>query len=131
MLSIMAFRHRQAQKAAQKERIASLVQIALDVLKNQELVHRRDPINAPYAYLSSLQLRDLILQDEHSVKIRQKLWERVEHVVEGNTNVHTSLEEVESGDELRVWRWVGGAGIIGPGLVVGGRSLPSMNWPAG
>ena len=36
-------------------------------------------------------------------------------MVEGNANVRANLEEVQGGDELRVWRWVGGAGRS-PGL---------------
>ena len=92
------------------KRVAALVQVALDMLRNQEMAHHTDPISAPYAYLSSLQLRDLVMQDEHSVGARRRLWDRVERVVEGNANVRVNLEEVEGGDELRVWRWVGGAG---------------------
>ncbi len=115
-MSIIAFRRRQAQNAVESERVASLVQIALDLLRNQELAHHTDPITAPQPFLSSLQLRDLVLQDEHSVNARRKLWERVERVVEGNANVRTNLEEVEGGDEMRVWRWVGNTG----------RTLPSI-----
>lgn len=92
--------------------MSSLVQIALDLLRNQELAHHTDPVTAPHPYLSSLQLRDLVLQGEHSVSTRRKLWDRVERIVEGNVNVRTNLEEVDGGDEVRVWRWVGGAGTI-------------------
>ncbi|EMD38525.1 hypothetical protein CERSUDRAFT_94053 [Gelatoporia subvermispora B] len=123
VLSIFAFRRRQAQARIENERVASLVQIALDLLRNQEMAHHTDPVTAPQPYLSSLQLRDLILQDEHSVRARQQLWERVERVVEGNANVRTNLEEVAGGDELRVWRWVGSAGkAISPGSP-GGRRI--------
>ena len=90
------------------------MQIALDMLRNQEFVHHTDPVVAPQPYLSSLQLRDSVLQDEHSVRARDRLWRRVESVVEGNANVRTNLEEVEGGDEMRVWRWVGGAGPLSP-----------------
>lgn len=88
-------------------RVAELVQIALDTLRNQELAHHTDPVTAPQPYLSSLQLRDLILQDEHSIIVRRRVWDQVERVVEGNANVRANLEEVQGGDELRVWRWVG------------------------
>ncbi|KAI0950343.1 hypothetical protein AcV7_008840 [Taiwanofungus camphoratus] len=114
VLGVLAFRRRQAQRGAESARVAGLVQVALDLLRNQELAHHTDPVTAPAPYLSSLQLRDLVLQDEHSVRTRRRLWERVERVVEGNTNVRTNLEEVQGGDELRVWRWVGGAGAISP-----------------
>lgn len=76
------------------------------------MAHHTDPITAPQPYLSSLQLRDLILQDEHSVSTRQRVWDQVERVVEGNANVRANLEEVHGGDELRVWRWVGGGSGI-------------------
>jgi hypothetical protein len=101
---------RRRSQRAETKRIAQLVQIALDTLRNQEFAHHTDPVSAPHAYLSSLQLRDLIMQDEHSIPVRRRIWERVERVVEGNANVRANLEEVSGGDEMRVWRWVGGAG---------------------
>jgi hypothetical protein len=94
----------------ENQRVAELVQVALDSLRNQELAHHTDPVTAPQAYLSSIQLRDLILQEEHSVSARKKLWDKVEAIVEANTNVRTNLEETSGGDELRVWRWVGASG---------------------
>jgi hypothetical protein len=108
--SSFVLKARRASRSVESKRVGELVQIALDTLRNQELAHHTDPITAPHPYLSSLQLRDLILQDEHSVSSRRRLWDQVERVVEGNANVRTNLEEVHGGDELRVWRWVGGAG---------------------
>jgi len=100
---------RRARKKIEDKRVTELVQIALESLRNQELRHHTDPISAPQAFISSLQLRDLILQEEHSVSNRNRLWDRVERVVEGNANVRTNMEEVHGGDEMRVWRWVGSA----------------------
>ena len=57
------------------------------MLRNQEMAHHTDPVTAPRAYLSSLHLRDLILQDEHSILARWQLWDKVQKVVEGNTNM--------------------------------------------
>ena len=96
----------------QKEsrRIADLVQVALDTLRNQEFAHYTDPLTSPQPYLSSIQLRDLVLQNETSVNTRRRLWERVERIVESNANVRANLEEIEGGDETRVWRWVGSTG---------------------
>jgi hypothetical protein len=110
MLIVLAVRARRANRLVESKRVAELVQIALDTLRNQELAHHTDPITAPQPYLSSLQLRDLILQEEHSISTRRRMWEQVEGVVEGNTNVRVNLEEVEGGEEMRVWRWVGSAG---------------------
>ncbi|KAI0064600.1 hypothetical protein BV25DRAFT_1800192 [Artomyces pyxidatus] len=110
VVSAFVARARRAQRQIESKRVAELVQVALDALRNQELAHHTDPVTAPQPYLSSLQLRDLILQDEHAVSRRRRLWDQVERVVEGNANVRANLEEVHGGDELRVWRWVGGAG---------------------
>ncbi|KAF9069674.1 Man1-Src1p-C-terminal domain-containing protein [Rhodocollybia butyracea] len=100
---------RRNKKKLESKRTARLVQIALESLQNQELAHYTDPVNAPQPYLSSIQLRDLVLQDETSVSIRQNVWAKVEKIVEGNANVRANMEEVFGGDELRVWRWVGGS----------------------
>ncbi|KAL0946940.1 hypothetical protein HGRIS_013099 [Hohenbuehelia grisea] len=105
-----AARWRSAARAVERQRVSELVQIALEALQNQELAHHTDPVIAPQPYLSSLQLRDLILQEEHSIPTRRQLWDQVERVVEGNANVRANLEEVHGGDELRVWRWVGSTG---------------------
>ena len=94
----------------EKRKIKQLVQIALDTLRNQEMAYHVDPVTTPRPYLSSVQLRDFVLQDEHEVSVRRRLWDEVEKVVESNTNVRANLEEVEGGDEARVWRWVGGGG---------------------
>lgn len=109
VLVIYLIRARRTQKRVEDKRVAELVQIALDALRNQELAHHTDPITTPYPYLSSLQLRDLILQEVHSVTKRQRIWSAVERIVESNSNVRTNLEETPGGDELRVWRWVGSA----------------------
>lgn len=108
--ALYLLRRSRAQRQIEAKRVAELVRITLDTLRNQELAHHADPVTAPQAYLSSVQLRDLILQGEHSISARRRLWDQVEHVVEGNANVRANLEEVQGGDELRVWRWVGTAG---------------------
>lgn len=123
IMGLLALKTRRAQNAIENERIASLVQIALDLLRNQELAHHTEPITAPQPFLSSLQLRDLVLQDEHSVRARKRLWEKVERVVEGNANVRTNLEEVEGGDEMRVWRWVGNTGKTLPSIPGSSKSI--------
>ena len=107
-------------KRVESRRVAELVQVALDTLRNQELAHHTDPVTTPQPYLSSLQLRDLILQDEHSVPVRRRLWDQVEAVVESNANVRVNLEELQGGDEARVWRWVGGSGALSPRRIQGG-----------
>ncbi|KAJ3847360.1 Man1-Src1p-C-terminal domain-containing protein [Lentinula lateritia] len=114
---------RRSKKKIESKRIANLVQIAIDALQHQELAHYTDPVSTPQPFLSSIQLRDLVLQEEHSVIVRQKVWEKVEKIVEGNANVRANLEEVYGGDELRVWRWVGSTA----GSIDGGRGFVKQN----
>ncbi|KAJ2921906.1 hypothetical protein H1R20_g15192, partial [Candolleomyces eurysporus] len=110
VVAVILARLKVAQKQTEARQVSELVQIALDTLRNQELAHHTDPVSTPQPYLSSIQLRDVILQNEHSIPTRRRLWDQVEHVVEGNANVRANLEEIEGGDELRVWRWVGSTG---------------------
>jgi len=110
IMSMYGLRVRRANRLVESKRVAELVNIALDTLRKQEIEHHTDPITAPQASFPSLQLRDLIMQDEHHVPTRRRVWEQVERVVEGNANVRANMEEVQGGDELRVWRWVGSAG---------------------
>lgn len=109
LLTISAYwtKGKLATRQIESRRVGGLVQVVLDTLRNQELAHHADPVTTPHSYLSSLHLRDSILQDEHSFPVRRRLWDKVEKIVEGNTNVRASIEELEGGDEGRVWRWVG------------------------
>ncbi|KAJ7156007.1 Man1-Src1p-C-terminal domain-containing protein [Mycena crocata] len=107
ILGGLVMRTRRARGAIEAQKVAGLVQTALDTLRAQERAYHTDPLTAAQPYLSSLQLRDVVLADEHSVPARARLWARVERVVEGNANVRANLEEVGGGDEMRVWRWVG------------------------
>jgi len=103
------------QRQKESRRVSGLVLVALDLLRNQELAHYTDPLTTPQPYVSSVQLRDVVLQDEHSVGVRRRLWAQVERIVESNANVRVNLEEMEGGDETRVWRWVGSATPRRPG----------------
>jgi hypothetical protein len=66
-------------------------------------------VSNPVPYFVIAELRDFVLQDEHSAKKRQRLFDKVAKVVEQNANVRVSQEESANGDEVRVWRWVGSA----------------------
>ncbi|KAF9792382.1 Man1-Src1p-C-terminal domain-containing protein [Thelephora terrestris] len=103
-------RSRRARKQIENRRVAELVEVVLDILRNREMQHHTDPVLAPTAYVSSLGLRDQVMHGESLYPARkERLWERVESIVEGNVNVRTNIEEVSGGHETRVWQWVGGA----------------------
>lgn len=99
------------QKRRIKEQVDELVPVALNLLQQQDQNHSLDPTTFPYSYLAPSQLRDLVLQSEHSPSRRAELWKRVEKVVEGNSNVRAKVEE-QYGEDIRVWQWVGGAYYI-------------------
>ncbi|KAF8759001.1 hypothetical protein RHS01_02816 [Rhizoctonia solani] len=99
-------RSKLASKRRESRRIAELAAVALELVRNQEIAHHTDPVRSPHAYVSSLHLRDMVLQEEHNVHTRMRLWSKVAKIVEGNANIRANVEEV-AGDETRVWRWVG------------------------
>ncbi|AEY97292.1 FAER303Wp [Eremothecium gossypii FDAG1] len=58
-------------------------------------------------YLSTVQLRDVLLSDVADLKYKNQLWNKVVHKLESNnTNVKTMLMEVH-GEIMKCWEWVG------------------------
>ena len=110
LATIAAGRSKVTARAIENRRVRALVKEALETLQAKEAAHYIDPVQTPSPSIASLQLRDLVMQDEHSIPARARIWEQVEGVVEGNANVRTNMEVMSSGDEGRVWTWVGSAG---------------------
>lgn len=113
IITLFFGRQRLIQRRIEARTVANLVQEALDNLQDQEYQYHIDPVNTPEPFIVPAHLRDLILQEEHSPQVRQRLWKQVENIVEGNANVRANREEVR-GEDTRVWRWVGGAGLLTP-----------------
>lgn len=107
--AIAAGRSKVTARAVENRRVRALVKDALETLQAKEAAHYIDPIQTPSPSIASLQLRDLVMQDEHSIPVRARVWEQVERVVEGNANVRTNMEVLNDGDEGRVWKWIGSA----------------------
>ncbi|KAK7512872.1 sister chromatid separation protein-like protein [Phyllosticta citriasiana] len=95
-----------------EERARTLAKIALDKLAVQAALHAQDPHAFPESFISMAQLRDDILREEFSAKRRARLWDRVQHKVEQNSNVRPSVRENRSGDVSRVWEWIGAVAAI-------------------
>ncbi|KAK1232242.1 inner nuclear membrane protein enriched at telomere/subtelomere region [Marasmius sp. AFHP31] len=106
---VMVARPIRARRQVDAEHTARLVQVSLDMLRHQTLAHTAGSPAVPEPYLSSTQLRDLVLRGEHDVQERKRLWRKVEAIIEGNANVRIT-EEVDGGDQMRVWQWVGVTG---------------------
>ena len=104
-------RHRSAANAIEARKVAELVQLALDYLQEQEMAYYTDQVSTPEDFIVPARLRDLVLQEEHSPKVRQKIWEKVRPVIEGNANVRTNLQEVH-GEDTTVWKWVGSPSAV-------------------
>ncbi|KAG8981693.1 inner nuclear membrane protein enriched at telomere/subtelomere region [Tulasnella sp. JGI-2019a] len=105
-LSLYIFRRRRINNAIEDAKVKDLVEEALDTLEDREAAYHADPVSVTEPYVVPIHLRDLILRDEHSPSGRQRVWEKVMKVVEGNANVRTNMEEVR-GEDTKVWRWIG------------------------
>lgn len=103
----MAARSRLAKGALERRRVRGLVKDVLERVRAQEARHYLDSVGYPSAVLSSLQLRDEVMADEHSIATRQRLWQQVEKIVEENSNIRSNMEVMPTGDEGRVWTWIG------------------------
>lgn len=87
---------------------------------------RRSSGDGDESYISVSQLRDDVLREEFSSTRRQKLWQKVQLKVEGNSNVRSMVREGRSGEVGRVWEWIGAIGAIeSPGrAAIGDASSP-------
>lgn len=111
LATVAAGRSKVTARAIENRRIRALVKEALETLQAKEAAYYIDSVQTPSPSIASLQLRDLVMQDEHSIPARARVWEQVERVVEGNANVRTNMEVMSNGDEGRVWTWIGSAGV--------------------
>jgi hypothetical protein len=74
-------------------------------LENKLVERLTDPTAEPF--LSPTQLRDTLLQDEHSVAVRQEIWKNVEATVKSNSNIQENIQEFNNGAEDKAWQWIG------------------------
>ncbi len=92
------FRSHQAAAA----QVPTLVDDVLDRLAQQkERGHQDDP------WLFLPNLRDDVLRSTHSLRERERIWQRVIAVVEQNSNVRTGQREGRNGEVGRAWEWIG------------------------
>ncbi|KAI1320443.1 inner nuclear membrane protein enriched at telomere/subtelomere region [Mortierella claussenii] len=92
--------------------VNGLVQNVLSKLSDQAHYFYVDPVIYPEPFLPQTHLRDALLADVHSPARRQEIWNKVQAVVERNSNVRTDTQEVR-GELHRVWEWVGASGVLG------------------
>src|ERR1700753_4239742 len=69
-LLIIAARSRLTRSALERRRVRGLVTDVLERVRAQEARHYLDPVGYPSAVLSSLQLRDEVMADEHPIATR-------------------------------------------------------------
>lgn len=86
---------------SRRARVKSLTEKVVETLK------KRKQDGGDTAYLSAVQLRDVLMSDESNLKLRNNLWKKVTKNVENNnSNIKSSLLEVH-GDMMRCWEWIG------------------------
>ena len=76
---------------------------------SQQYTHYIDPVQAPEPFLRPNQLRDFVLDHIHNASTRQRLWAKVQPIIETNANVRVGEQEV-MGDTWKVS--VGKAGAL-------------------
>jgi hypothetical protein len=104
----------------EKYRAEELVQVVLKRLQDQvsfpscfrgqadpqETLHYADPVTTPNPFIPPAQLRDLVLPPTGSKTARNRLWQKVNDLVEANSNVAVREREVR-GELWNTWEWQG------------------------
>jgi len=104
----------------EKYRAEELVQVVLKRLQdqvsfsscargqadNKETLHYADPVTTPNPFIPPAQLRDLVLPPSGSKTSRNRLWQKVNDLVEANSNVAVREREVR-GELWNTWEWQG------------------------
>ncbi|KAI0460231.1 Man1-Src1p-C-terminal domain-containing protein [Xylaria acuta] len=114
--------------------IPMLVDQVLDRLAQQKERGYHDDIDDPWLFLPNL--RDDVLRSTHSLRQRERIWQRVISVVEQNSNVRTGQREGRSGEVGRAWEWIGpttgdsGGRRRKSGRVSWGRDVKDEDLPA-
>lgn len=87
----------------QQEKIDQLTQQVLVKLRGAA----RDADDSKPPYLSTVQLRDVLLVDIVDLKDKNQLWQMVSKKLENNnTNIKSSLMELH-GEIMKCWQWIG------------------------
>ncbi|KAI4153074.1 MAG: hypothetical protein LQ340_002529 [Diploschistes diacapsis] len=93
-----------------RARIPGLVSMTLDRVATQAALHGQG--SSSEAFVSVSQMRDDVLRDEFSAKRRDRLWKKVQAIVENNANIRANVREGRSGEIGRTWEWIGSVEAI-------------------
>lgn len=126
--SVLYIRHLFRSRTAINALVPQLVSLTLDRLATQASLHAQDKEAYPENWISIGQLRDDVLRNEHSIRKREALWQRVRNIVEMNANVRSSQRESRSGEISRVWEWIGAVGNIEDGESRRRRKSGRVSW---
>ncbi|SCV01325.1 LAMI_0G10770g1_1 [Lachancea mirantina] len=86
--------------------IRKLDTLAQDILERLQKAARESDDTRP-AFMSTVQLRDILLSDIVDLKQKNKIWQRVAKKLEhNNTNVKVTLMELH-GEIMKCWEWIG------------------------
>lgn len=86
--------------------IPALVATTLDRLATQAALKEDDRVGEGFIAIG--QLRDDVLRNVFSARERERVWQGVRKVVEGNSNVRAATREGgKTGEWSRVWEWIG------------------------
>ncbi|KIV80989.1 hypothetical protein PV11_08444 [Exophiala sideris] len=115
--------------------IPGLVATTLDRLATQAALKERGRAAEPF--ISVGQLRDDVLRNVFSASERERVWQNVRKIVEGNSNVRAATREGgKTGEWSRVWEWIGPVDLApalegrrSGGLIEDGRNASAEGTP--
>ena len=106
-------RHRLITYKEATAQIPDLVNTALDKLVTQAALKEDDRGDG---FMAIDQLRDDVLRKVFSARERERVWQNVRKIVEGNANIRAAKRESgKTGEVSRVWEWIGPVDMA-PGL---------------
>lgn len=104
-MSLLYARRRYRANRALAAQVPRLVDEVLERLATQKELAFDDGDDDAFLFLPNL--RDDVLRKMHSLRDRDRLWQRVRAVVEQNSNVRTGQREGRNGEVGRAWEWIG------------------------
>lgn len=101
LLIVLIFKSRERSRTG--KRVQELVHVILQILAEQDALHRRDPLIP--ASISVPQIRDALFY-RASARHRNRLWPLVCDAIQKNSNVRESIMYLK-GEQTKVWEWIG------------------------
>lgn len=103
LLMVQAIKYKLQRYFEEQKKVETLTEQVIKKLKRTA----NETVGNKPKFLSTVQLRDVLLSDIVDLKFKNHLWNKVAKKLEhNNTNVKSSLMEVH-GEIMKCWEWIG------------------------